>query len=208
MSEFISRIPEDISRFASLVEASKRVIGRERRESGIRDRTAPIESDVKEKIPPPDPDDITAEHKERAKSLELRFKNLQEMYKEVPGEFFRDTTDDYLLARLEPGTPDYVKAHLTGIDGLLGRALFEPRLLDNVERAMVQWEKLNGTVPVDFVNDGLSVDGEALLNLRDFVSNLVSTSSPNPNLDEKVGKIMKKLKARIPELMEVIKELE
>lgn len=203
-----SRMPEQMSSFDNLVEAAKKAENRERRNSGIRTRIdGAAEFAPKEKIPAPDPSEITAEQKDKAQALQLRMDTLLGVYRTVPGAYYHENTDDYLIARLSPSSPDYIKTHLYEMDGLLLRAKSEPRLLENVERAILAWEALNGELPTDFVSDGLEVDGHALLNLRDFISSFANRNVPTGELDEKVGKIMAKLKSKIPELVILAEKL-
>lgn len=205
MAESQSRIPENADRYARLFEAAKRVKSREDRDSGLRNRDQITEPPTKEKIQPPDPEDISDESKELADALEVRVTRLFETYKSMPGVQYKDDTNEYLIARLDPSTRDYVFGHLKGLDGLLARATFEPRLLPNVQKAIEVWEALQGEIPADFVDDGLEVDGQALLNLRDFVS-YVQLTGNDSSFRSKAEHIIRDLEKRMPTLMSKIKE--
>lgn len=117
----------------------------------------------------------TSEQMERAQELQKKVVDLCQHYGVSLRQGSGATLDQMLLC-LDPGTQEYAQAHLSVLDGLVWGAEYFPEDLSKADQAVKIWEDLaaSGSRPIDFVNDGLEVDADNMIVLREFLENAKS----------------------------------
>lgn len=151
-------------------------------------------------------ENVPQEIKEIGQELQARVQILIELYRTNYGfnkkNLISDNSVESLTACLEPNRAEYVLGHFKELDALAARAEYEPRLLPKAQAAIEVWEKLDGALPTDLVEDGLEVDAHAFTNLRRFIDSL-----KNPIISsnkKRTEEILKKLRSNNPELVDMV----
>lgn len=159
----------------------------------------------------PEHNGLPDEARELGQELQRRAKDLRVLYEDTYGfkvqNLISDNTIESLTACLEPGRAEYVLAHLKELDALAARAEYEPRLLPKAQMAIETWEKLEGALPTDLVEDGLRVDAYAMMNLKKYIDNLKNPVMVTAH-NNSAGQILDRLRRTNPKLVSLVEGME